>query len=540
MKRRTSSRLQPSCTANSSVLPTAGRAMPLRLCTSRVLRRASLCALLRRAADTSPQLPTADSLNLGHTGRLDLCRALSTAVLRPGGVADLSLVLARRLLRRTAPERALWSASFLALCLMVITAWSRSRLLLAGFLLALTPMTMFLASTVNPNGLEITVAACLWVAGLVLVLERAEDPPGGLIAVITVAACALPLVRVVSPLWVGLIGLALVGLGDPRQLGRLVRRHRGTQICLGLVVLFTLAGALWLLVVHADQTLPGYVVPKGITTAHKAALAAGLTGPYFAQLVGYFGWTDTGSPLLTMWVWFCGVGFAAVAAVIVARLRQVMVLVSMVVLVVAIPVVFNVATAQSRGFVWQGRYGLPLAVGIPLAGMALVDRSGAFSRRTNRLLAFVGIGVFLADVAAFAAALRRNTVGIGGPTDPFKGGWQPPLGAVSVTVWFRAGRGPARWLDLPPWRRSPGVGPTSCRRTSRSTTSLQPTRSSICKRRKSRCQPSRAMEEARCRDAPRAAGGTCGDDRCRSEPRSPTDDCAGTGRAVPSAPSWGE
>jgi hypothetical protein len=331
---------------------------------------------------------------------------------------------------------ALWSALFLALALMAIVAWSRSRLLLAGFLLAMTPMTIFLASTVNPNGLETTIATCLWVAGLVLVLERAEAPPPGLIALVTVAGCALAMVRVLSPLWVCLIGLALLGLGRPRQLWHLLRRHRGVQVGLGLVVVCAVAGALWVLVVHANQTLPGLVVPKGITTAHTAALAAGLTGPYLADLVGFFGWTDTGPPLLTMWVWFCGVGFAAVAAAIVAGVRRMVVLAAMVVVVVAAPVVVDVASASSRGFVWQGRYGLPLAVGIPLAGMALVDRSDLLRPGRNRLLVLVAVGVFLGDVAAFVAALRRNTVGIHGPTDPFGGRWHPPLGSVGVTVWF--------------------------------------------------------------------------------------------------------
>ena len=69
------------------------------------------------------------------------------------------------------------SALFVALALTSICVWSRRRFMLVGVLLALTPMTLFLGGVVNPNGPEICAALCMWTAGLILVLERADDPP---------------------------------------------------------------------------------------------------------------------------------------------------------------------------------------------------------------------------------------------------------------------------------------------------------------------------------------------------------------------------
>ncbi len=52
---------------------------------------------------------------------------------------------------------------------MSVVVWSKGRLLLVGVLVAATPTTIFLASVINPNGLEITAALCLWCSGLILV-----------------------------------------------------------------------------------------------------------------------------------------------------------------------------------------------------------------------------------------------------------------------------------------------------------------------------------------------------------------------------------
>ena len=73
-------------------------------------------------------------------------------------------------------------------------------------------------------------------------------------------------------------------------------------------------------------------------------------------------------------------------------------------------------SVRSTGLIWQGRYTLPLAVGIPiLAGYAfsgIVDDLAALFRRIALLLTGA---VGLALVAAFYWAGCRNAVGSKGP-----------------------------------------------------------------------------------------------------------------------------
>ena len=110
------------------------------------------------------------------------------------------------------------SALFVALAFMSICAWSRRTFMLVGVLLAVTPMTLFMGGVVNPNGPEICAALCMWTAGLVLVLERAEAPPRGLVIVLTASAVVLMLSRGISPLWVVLILVVLAILAGRRAI----------------------------------------------------------------------------------------------------------------------------------------------------------------------------------------------------------------------------------------------------------------------------------------------------------------------------------
>ncbi|MGZ4717130.1 MAG: DUF2142 domain-containing protein, partial [Acidimicrobiales bacterium] len=61
---------------------------------------------------------------------------------------------------------ALLAAALLASGLASATRITRRRLVVTGAALALTPMALYLAGVVNPNGLEIAGAFCLWLAAL--------------------------------------------------------------------------------------------------------------------------------------------------------------------------------------------------------------------------------------------------------------------------------------------------------------------------------------------------------------------------------------
>ena len=327
---------------------------------------------------------------------------------------------------------ALLNAVFLALAAFSIAAWSRSRFLLVGLLVAVTPMTYFLGSVVNPSGLEITSATCLWCAGLVLALERSDKPPPGLVVVVIVSAIALLLSRALSPLWVLGILLLLALLTGWRGLRALARARCVRWAVVPLVPVAAFAVG-WIVVAHALDLLPVGIKAKGSGTPLAASIL-GDTASWVQQMIGVFGWLDTLSPLLTYLFWYAAIGLFVLLALSCARRRHAGALVLLILAVVFVPVAISYGQAHRLGIIWQARYIMPMAVGVPLVAVALVERSLALRGVRVRVATMVCALLAVAAFAAFAEALRRNATGVKGPINYLQGSWQPPFGASALTI----------------------------------------------------------------------------------------------------------
>jgi hypothetical protein len=327
---------------------------------------------------------------------------------------------------------ALLNATFLALGAMSIVAWSRSRFLLIGLLVAATPMTFFLGGVVNPSGFEIAAAMCLWSAGLVLALERADNPPPGLVAVVTTAATALLLARALSPLWVACIAVLLAVLTGWRGM-RGIARARSARWALVAFVPAAVFAVWWIVAAHALDLLPVGVRAK-VSGTPLFAKILGDTGTWIQQMIGIFGWLDTLSPLLTYLIWYGVVGLLVLMAWSCAKLRHVGALLLLLAVVVFVPVAISYGQAHRLGIIWQARYIMPMAVGVPLMAVALLHRSAALRAMQARLATVICVGVWIGASAAFAEALRRYATGVTGPLNFLHGSWQPPWGAPTLTV----------------------------------------------------------------------------------------------------------
>jgi hypothetical protein len=124
------------------------------------------------------------------------------------------------------------------------------------------------------------------------------------------------------------------------------------------------------------------------------------------------------------------VGFLVLVALAWARRRQVAALLVIIAATVVVPVALETAVyGDAGGPAWQGRYGLPLAVGVPIvAAMAIASSERGRQLAEPRL--FIGAGVMLvaAHILAFAQNLRRYTVGADGEIQYWRHPeWSPPL-----------------------------------------------------------------------------------------------------------------
>lgn len=328
---------------------------------------------------------------------------------------------------------ALLSASFLALAVFAIRAWSRNSLLAIGVVAAASPVALYLGAMVNPNGLEISSAICTWVCGTILVTERPEDAPAGLLAALVLSASVLTLSRGVSPLWTALIGLTLLLLA-PSRMWSMLSSHRRVRLSVVALLLVGALAATWILTQHSLNLLTGPSVGAHASVGRVVTASLGQTGERWQQMVGVLGSLDTPTPLATFALWGAATSLLFALALLVARRGQLALLVALLVAVVLVPVIIEYQKARTVGLVWQGRYTLPLAVGIPILGCALVGRAGLAPLVTRRLATVVAVACGAGAILAFDEALRRYSVGTSGPILAWTGPWQPPGGDLLAMV----------------------------------------------------------------------------------------------------------
>lgn len=327
-------------------------------------------------------------------------------------------------------------AAFLATTITALRRTALPRVVAVGVLFAITPMVLFVGSSVNPNGPEIAAAVAFWVCALVLLSNARDGIDRRLVTAAGIAGCALALSRQLGPLWLALIGITVAVFAGWESI-RALARSGWARFWTALIVVFSAAQVAWDIGVGSL----GYTKPpnaaKNIPTADIARFTVGAMFDRYKQMIGYFGWLDTQSPALTYVLWTAGLGFLVLVALAFARRRQVAALFIVIAATVVVPVTLESAVfGKAGGAAWQGRYGLPLAVGVPIVA-AMAIASGGRGRQLAEPRLFIGAGVMLvvAHFLAFAQNLRRYTVGYDGEIQYWRHpAWSPPLSPLILTI----------------------------------------------------------------------------------------------------------
>jgi hypothetical protein len=363
------------------------------------------------------------------------------------------------------------SGALLASAVASASCLPRPRLLVAGIALAITPMVFFLAGSVNPSGVEIAAAVCLWAAFAVLLLVPEAPDQGRLLARVGVAGSILALSRPLSPFFVALIVATVVSLAGWRPLFALARDRRA-QLAAAAVAVSCATTTLWVRGYGTlDQVVGGAGTQAGLL--ENVRIAAGRTPVQVQQMVGVFGWLDTGPATLSVYVWLFGVGALLLIGFASSSRRGVVVLLALVAAVIVVPIALQAPRAGSQGFPWQGRYSLPLAAGIPILAAFQIDQARVLPDRLVRSLGTCLLTLFVAGhLYAHFWATRRYTAGVNGTLNWLAApGWDPRvpvwlqfLGfvlALSVTAaalrWQMLARSESLLVAQPAGRRAPGA-----------------------------------------------------------------------------------
>lgn len=326
------------------------------------------------------------------------------------------------------------SALFLGLAIALATIWSRSRMLLLAVAVTATPTAIIFGSVVNPSGLEISTAICVWTGGLILVLDRASHPPPSLIASTAVASIVMVLMRGLSPLWLALIAGSLAALG-PRSLPELMRL-RSTRIAAGAVTFASVVAVAYILWAHALSVSPiGQPVPAGTSEWGVVQLALVRTVSLIAQFIGAW------PPLAVMGLWMFSAFAVFVLGLVASQRHHAAAIFGLIVASLVLPTALMVSQARTDGLVWQARDGFPLYAGIILVAGAVAGRNAGPSSAApsvtpkipwvqRRLVLLVAAAIAAVQLGDLVWALRRYTVGLGSVLNPFasvRGGWSPSV-----------------------------------------------------------------------------------------------------------------
>ena len=339
---------------------------------------------------------------------------------------------------------ALANAALLALGIYLLARYHSRRFPLIGALVAITPMLLFLSAVINASGLEIAAAFASWCAGLCVIEDR-EIPP--MLATWTsVAFAVFILSRPLSPFDAAVVLTVLAALAGRRRLRTL--RTAPRALLIGFVILGAAVVAGVALLIGGSPGLLGAPLhpPLSFGAAFHEVLM--LDPSRLEQGIGLFGWTDTPIPHLVTVLWIVLTsGICLVGLVRAPRFLLAFAILALAIL--AMPVIFEIPKINQVGAYWQGRYWLPLLVGIPLSataasGRVVRGRARAVLGSPMAAIARAGVVVIVcalvvwAQVAAFLLALHRYTTGLGRPPGtPIE--WTPPGGVVAVVTVFILG-----------------------------------------------------------------------------------------------------
>jgi hypothetical protein len=303
-----------------------------------------------------------------------------------------------------------------------------------GPLVAVTPMVVYCAATMNGSGLEIAAGVAL-AAALLRATRPGEEAPRAVWALAAIAGAVLALSRSTGPAWV----LAIVALAAARwwAVVRPLPRSRAPLLAAGAVLAAIVANRVWEHFYGADATL-SLVDPRGATRAGFEQW-----GRAVEELVGGFGYLEANVPLGLAVLWAAGVAVLLAIAARQSSTRERFVLAAALAAAVLGPVALYVVLIRHTGFGLQGRHVLPALVAVPLLAAELVRRRPAW------LLPAAGGAAALVHLGAWWAYARRSAVGVDGPLFFLADAqWTPPGGYVLWCLVVLAGAllvGAAAW-----------------------------------------------------------------------------------------------
>jgi Predicted membrane protein (DUF2142) len=332
-------------------------------------------------------------------------------------------------------------AALLANALTDAIRYTRHRLLLAGVLVATTPMVAHMGGAVNPSGLELAAGVAFFTAVIPLLFtERDGNGPefgrdSRLLWHAGVAALALATIRMLGPLW---LVSALVALLLPwrRATLRQIWSWKALRYWVFGVAGAGAVGTAWALLSKATEPNPFFVRAPDLGPAQIVWSEIQRWPGYISEMVGVTSWLDAKMPEMAYVLWPVLVGALVLWGYVFGDRLSRWRLITLGAAGVLVPLAIAVRYTNTFGFITQGRYLLPLLAGVPILGAFLIGENGLAPDRSRVLIRLYVVVLLPIHLLALAFTMMRWQRGQAPGTglNPLTGPWHPPLGSVTPLV----------------------------------------------------------------------------------------------------------
>lgn len=331
------------------------------------------------------------------------------------------------------------TAFFLTISFLAAAKMRHKQWPLIASTVGLTPMSLYLAGSINPNSLEVAATAAFFL-NLCLVFEnyRRLGAMRFSLAGVGLAGFALANTRALSLLWLATaFTIALVIYGWKPLLA--VLRDKYGVAMTALAVIGCVAGLTWLVFADSFKSLGG--IPSSITPDQAFVTMLDRTFDYVSGYIGLMGWLDTHSPGGVQILFHFAFVALFVASFTALPLRNRWAPVPAAAGALLLPPILQSQVIHELGYIWQGRYLLAMVVLLLLScGIALAGQPFTRSPVARTLSVWLLAMAVAAHMYAFLYLLRRYTVGINPlhtnwseMAEPL---WQPPVTWQALAILY--------------------------------------------------------------------------------------------------------
>jgi hypothetical protein len=248
---------------------------------------------------------------------------------------------------------------------------SKSRNAWVSILLLLTPAVSSFSAVINPFAYEIAAAALFWTSAFLLTdKSRSNREAKQLWSSLIISALFFACIRPTAFVWISVV-IFFVIVSAPGKITRRLKFHDqkfrsilGIAFNAAIVSIALSYRSQTDLVVDPTNTITPMVGAGGSMLSNMLVSYERL-GSFFRQLFGFFGWTSFYPPVVVPVLFVTAVVMSlGIMRISTRRLRSG--LAALFIFVYFGPVVLEGVRASSTGFFYQGRYILPVAIGIPM------------------------------------------------------------------------------------------------------------------------------------------------------------------------------